>query len=233
MKRLLTALSLPMVSLVLLSACTIGQPAASTPAPEPSETPSVTDSASPTTESPMASGTPDAGSPSATPTESGYSSDPSATASDASTDPSGSLSPSATASGSAGDFRAPGEVLDLNGEVTITALDSKRAKVAGHRNSQVLVMAKTCNTNAQAGIELTWDTWVLLGPDSEEYPASTVKGTNEPAPVYPNGNGRLYKPGQCAKGWIVFDVPTGSQLSGVRYMNSTGDSAQWRLSGNI
>ena len=231
MKRLLCALTL--FPLVLLGGCTIGQPTASTPAPEASDTPSVTDSASPTTESPMPSGTPDSGSPSASPTESGFSTDPSATASGMSTDPSGSMSPTATTTGSAGEFRSPGELLDLNGEVTITVLDSKRAKVAGHRNSQVLVMAKTCNTNAQAGIELTWDTWVLLGPDSEEYPASTVKGSNEPAPVYPNANGRLYKPGQCAKGWIVFDVPTGSQLSGVRYMNSTGDSAQWRLSGNV
>jgi len=136
-------------------------------------------------------------------------------------------------SGSAGNFRAPGEVLDLAGEVTITVLDSKRAKVAGHRGTQVLAMVKSCNVAAASGIELTWDTWVLLGPDSEEYPASTVRGTAEPAPVYPNGNGRLYKPGQCAKGWVVFDVPNGAALSGVRYINSNGDSAQWRLSGNI
>lgn len=115
----------------------------------------------------------------------------------------------------------------------MTTLDSRRAKVAGHRGNQVLVMAKTCNVTAAQGIELNWDTWVLLGPDSEEYPASAVKGTAEPAPVYPNGQGRLYKPGQCAKGWIVFDVPTGAALSGVRYMNAQGDSAQWRLSAAV
>lgn len=124
-------------------------------------------------------------------------------------------------------------MLDLNGEVTITVLDSKRAKVNGHRGNQVLAMVKTCNVSAASGIELTWDTWVLLGPDSEEYPASTVRGNAEPTPAYPNGEGRLYKPGQCAKGWIVFDVPSGAQLSGVRYMNSLGDSAQWRVSASV
>lgn len=226
MKRVIPALTL---AALLLTGCTIGGAPASTPAS--STSPSSETSTSPTAssdESGEASPT-----PSATDGASGYPSDSGSPSASGSMQPTDSVSPSASTSGSAGEFRSPGEVLDLSGEVTITVLDSKRAKVSGHRNSQVLVMAKTCNTNAQAGIELTWDTWVLLGPDSEEYPASTVKGTNEPAPVYPNGNGRLYKPGQCAKGWIVFDVPNGSQLSGVRYMNSTGDSAQWRLSGNI
>lgn len=225
MKRLLTLLSL-----MVLSACTIGQPGAATSPPAPAETPSVAESASP---SPSVLEESPSGSPSP-------STDPSA---DPSAEPSGepsespavepSASPSPTATGSAGDFRAPGEVLDLGGEVTITVLDSKRAKVAGHRGNQVLVMAKTCNVAAASGIELSWDTWVLLGPDSEEYPASGTHGNAEPAPVYPNGSGRLYKPGQCAKGWIVFDVPNGAKLSGVRYMNSTGDSAQWRLNASI
>ncbi|MFT3861264.1 hypothetical protein [Micropruina sp.] len=205
--------------LLLLSACTVGQPAASTPPPVPeiSLSAGATEAASPSATD----------SPSATPSGTGSTS-PSPTPSE-----SGSPSPSLTQSGSAGSFRAPGEVLDLNGEVTITVLDSKRATVNGHRGNQVLAMVKTCNVSAASGIELTWDNWVLLGPDSEEYPASTVHGSSEPTPSYPNGEGRLYKPGQCAKGWIVFDVPSGAQLSGVRYMNSLGDSAQWRLSASI
>ncbi len=222
MKRLLPLL-------LLLSACTIGQPAttpSTSPSPEPSSwSATASDSASP---SPSDSGSmSDSPSPSSSMTES-Y--DPSASPS---TSVSGSVSPSPTESGSAGAFRAPGEILDLAGELTTTALDSKRAKIAGHRGNQVQVMVKTCNVAAASGVELVWDNWVLLGPDSEEYPASTTKGNAEPAPVYPNGNGRLYKPGQCAKGWIVFDVPNGAALSGVRYMNSNGDSAQWRLSANI
>jgi len=28
-------------------------------------------------------------------------------------------------------------------------------------------------------------------------------------------------------------VPSGAQLSGVRYMNSLGDSAQWRISASV
>lgn len=223
MKRLLTLLSL-----MVLSACTIGQPGATTPPPAPSETPSVAESASPSPSEPEETPT-DSASPSADP--SGEPSDAGAPSESPSADP--SASPSPTTTGSAGDFRAPGEVLDLGGEITITVLDSKRAKVAGHRGNQVLVMAKTCNVAAASGIELSWDTWVLLGPDSEEYPASSTHGNAEPAPVYPNGSGRLYKPGQCAKGWIVFDVPNGAKLSGVRYMNSTGDSAQWRLNASI
>ncbi len=231
MKRWLTLLSL--LSLMVLSACTIGQPSATTAPPAPSESPSIAESASPSPSEPEETPT-DSASPSTDPSAdpstepSGVSGQPSESASAL---PSASQSP--TASGSAGDFRAPGEVLDLGGEVTITVLDSKRAKVAGHRGNQVLVMAKTCNVAAAAGIELSWDTWVLLGPDSEEYPASGTHGNAEPAPVYPNSSGRLYKPGQCAKGWIVFDVPGGARLSGVRYMNSTGDSAQWRLNASI
>ena len=220
MKRMLP---LSLLLSVLLSACTIGQPAASSapPAsPEPTPTATASDSGS---ASPAPS---DSGSPSGTPSVTG-SLDPSASPSGSM---SGSASPGATESGSAGEFRAPGEVLDLGGEVTTTVLDSKRAKVAGHRGNQVLVMVKTCNVAAASGIELTWDNWVLLGPDSEEYPASTTKGSAEPSPVYPNGDGRLYKPGQCAKGYIVFDVPNGAQLSGVRFMNGNGDSGQWRLS---
>lgn len=221
MKRLLTLLSL-----MVLSACTIGQPAASTP-PTPSDLPTAAESPSAS-----ASGSPEpsgvSGSPSPDPSLGSASPEPSESSS---VDP--SVTPSATPSGSAGDFRAPGEVLDLGGEVTITVLDSRRAKVAGHRGNQVLAMVKSCNVSAGAGIELSWDTWVLLGPDSEEYPASNTRGNAEPAPVYPNGSGRLYKPGQCAKGWVVFDIPNGARLSGVRYMNSTGDSGQWRLNASI
>src|SRR6478735_9437590 len=208
--------------LLLLSACTIGQPTGSTPAPpSPQPTLSASPSLSPSSTD---SGT---SSPSSSTTES-Y--DPSASPSSS---VSGSMSPGPRDSSSAAVFRAPGEVLTLAGEVTTTALDSKRAKVPGHRGSQVQVMVKTCNVAAASGIELTWDDWVLLGPDSEEYPASTTKGVAEPSPVYPNGNGRLYKPGQCAKGWIVFDVPNGAALSGVRYMHANGDSGQWRLSPTI
>lgn len=208
--------------LLLLSACTVGQPNASGPPPTPETTLSASPSPSPSESDTMST--------SASPSDS-QSTDVSASPS--ATDGSTSASPSSTTTGSAGSFREPGEVLDLNGEVTITVLDSKRAKVNGHRGNQVLAMVKTCNVSAASGIELTWDTWVLLGPDSEEYPASTTKGNAEPSPVYPNGDGRLYKPGQCAKGWIVFDVPVGSALSGVRYMNDNGDSGQWRLSPNI
>ena len=208
--------------LLLLSACTVGQPNASSPPPTPETTLSASPSPSPSESDTMST--------SANPSDS-QSTDVSASPS--ATDGSTSASPSSTTTGSAGSFRAPGEVLDLNGEVTITVLDSKRAKVNGHRGNQVLAMVKTCNVSAASGIELTWDTWVLLGPDSEEYPASTVRGNAEPTPAYPNGEGRLYKPGQCAKGWIVFDVPSGAQLSGVRYMNSLGDSAQWRVSASV
>ena len=224
MKRLLSV-----VLLMLLSACTIGQPAATEPPlPLPTSTPSVDPSPSGSPD-PSESPDPDEGSPS--PGVSGTES----TEPDPSTSPTPgeSSSPSTEPTGSAGSFRAAGEILDMGGEVTTTVLDSKRAKVAGHRGSQVLVMGKTCNVAATSGIEMTWETWVLLGPDSEVYPASTTGGSAEPTPVYPNGNGRLDKPGQCAKGWIVFDVPTGTQLSGVRYMNSNGDSAQWRLRANI
>lgn len=226
MKRLV-----PLLLLLSLTACTVGQPTASTapPPPESTMTATATDEASP---SPSGSSS---DSPSAIPSDTD-SADPSASPSgstSASASVSVSVSPSASASGSSGSFRAPGEVLDLNGEVTVTVLDSKRAKVAGHRGNQVLAMVKTCNVAAASGIELTWDSWVLLGPDSEEYPASIVRGNAEPSPVFPNGAGRLYKPGQCAKGWIVFDVPSNSNLSGVRYMNSTGDSAQWRVSASV
>ena len=208
--------------LLLLSACTVGQPNASSPPPTPETTLSASPSPSPSESDTMST--------SASPSDS-QSTDVSASPSV--TDGSTSASPSSTTTGSAGSFRAPGEVLDLNGEVTITVLDSKRAKVNGHRGNQVLAMVKTCNVSAASGIELTWDTWVLLGPDSEEYPASTVRGNAEPTPAYPNASGRLYKPGQCAKGWVVFDVPNGAALSGVRYMNNQGDSAQWRLSASV
>ena len=229
MKRLLT-----LMSLMVLSACTIGQPAAT---PVPSASPTITEASPSPSPEPTETSTTSA-SPSESPSESPSGSpEPSPQPTDApSGDPSATPTPSPTSTpspGSAGTFRAPGEVLDLGGEVTITVLDSRRAKVAGHRGNQVLTMVKSCNVSSAAGIELSWDTWVLLGPDSEEYPASTTRGNSEPAPVYPNSSGRLYKPGQCAKGWIVFDVPNGVKLSGVRYMNSNGDSGQWRLNANI
>ncbi|MBK8445722.1 MAG: hypothetical protein IPL41_03170 [Micropruina sp.] len=225
MKRPLSLLPVLLVLplLLMLGACTLGQPAPTATSASPDPTPAATASESPSpTPSENISGTP------APSVSSSY--DPSASPSGSI---SGTASPTATETGSAGSFRAPGEVLDLNGEVTVTVLDSKRAKVAGHRGNQVLVMVKSCNVAAAQGIELTWDSWVLLGPDSEEYPPSAVRGPNEPAPVFPNASGRLYKPGQCAKGWVVFDVPAGSVLSGVRYMNSQGDSAQWRLSASV
>ena len=232
MKRLLT-----LTSLLALSACTIGQPAGT---PLPSESPVATEvSSSPSPEPTDSSTTSVSPSSSDSPSGSPWGSpDPSAQPTGSpSDDPSGTPIPSSSTStpspDSAGTFRAPGEVLDLGGEVQITVLDSRRAKVAGHRGNQVLTMVKSCNVSSAAGIELSCDTWVLLGPDSEEYPASTTRGNSEPAPVYPNSSGRLYKPGQCAKGWVVFDVPNGVKLSGVRYMNSNGESGQWRLNANV
>lgn len=75
-------------------------------------------------------------------------------------------------------------------------------------------------------VAFTWDPWTAVGPDSESYPAAnwqTVK-----TPEYPNDTDRGFDPGDCVKGWIVFDT-SGDQIVGVHYQNSVGEEADWSI----
>lgn len=113
--------------------------------------------------------------------------------------------------------------------VDITVLSIKSSTMTklspDHKIGGALV--KSCVRSIPAGSEyvsFSWDPWMAIGPDSEQYPPGnwqTIK-----TPEYPNDESKYFRVDDCAKGWIVFDN-NGSTLSSVTYLNSSGDQATW------
>lgn len=88
-------------------------------------------------------------------------------------------------------------------------------------------MVRACNISVTDGIAFSWLPWAVAGGDGSEYPASDVVMSDDPTPLYPFEGDRGYKVGQCARGWIMFDVPAKDAVTVVRYANSMGDVAEW------
>lgn len=151
---------------------------------------------------------------------------PSAPTSGAST---ATASPTVTPTQPAGTLEL-GDILELNGgDSTIQVQRVERWKSAD-RPAAFRAMVRGCNVSVTDGIAFSWTPWALASSDGSEYPASDVTMSDDPKPLYPFDGERGYKVGQCARGWVMFDVPKGDEVAVVRYANSTGDVAEWAIS---
>lgn len=154
---------------------------------------------------------------------------PSATIPTASTSPSPTATPSVTPTQPTGTMKL-GQVLSLDGgDSTIQVQKAERWK-SGDRPAAFRAMVRACNVSVADGIAFSWMPWAVAGEDGSEYPASDVTMTDDPKPLYPFDGDRGYKVGQCARGWIMFDVPKKDDVAVVRYANTAGDVAEWAVS---
>ena len=82
-------------------------------------------------------------------------------------------------------------------------------------------LVKACVTKIPAGLDslyFSWSPWVLVDADAGRYPDNGTSGGGLPTPVYPNGpEDGTFQAGECTRGWIFFDVPKGTKITGVRY----------------
>lgn len=96
-------------------------------------------------------------------------------------------------------------------------------------------LVKTCLRSLPPGEKATyfsWQPWALVDGDAGRYPDNGTSGGGLPTPVYPNGEqDGTFQPGDCAKGWMFFDVPKGTKIVQVRYQSGVmPEAATWALS---
>lgn len=108
---------------------------------------------------------------------------------------------------------------------TVVVQQSKR--ITRPDGSAMAALVKLCLTGSSAS--LSWGPWSMADADSGIYPSSSSRYEDDPLPSYPFAEEREFQPGECAKGWVVFEVPESVEISHVVYANSEGDSAIWQV----
>ncbi|MFQ6170402.1 hypothetical protein ACK8HX_02245 [Oryzobacter sp. R7] len=80
------------------------------------------------------------------------------------------------------------------------------------------------------GFWLGWGPWALYDADGGRYPDNGTVYGSSPRPIYPNGEqDGIFKEGECAKGWMFFDVPSGTKIVSARYQaEGMVDAITWR-----
>lgn len=121
-----------------------------------------------------------------------------------------------------GTVKALGQAFDFN-VVKATVLDVKIPMTVGSHEADAGqefagVLAQMCIQNAPAaGNTISWRPWLLEDADGGQYPAAESKYEDTPKPEYPFDGTALYVNGDCAKGWIVFQIPVSAKPVHVRY----------------
>ncbi|MGJ6980036.1 hypothetical protein ACSDQ9_05825 [Aestuariimicrobium soli] len=114
------------------------------------------------------------------------------------------------------------------GVVDITVYGSKR--VTRQEGIGWAVDVKACSkASASEPIGLTWFPWNLVDTNSGTYDWAHTTYNGDPIPAYPNDQDKSVPAGQCARGWIVFEVNADTKAAEVRYANSAGESVAWKL----
>jgi hypothetical protein len=95
------------------------------------------------------------------------------------------------------------------------------------------LLVKTCVSHDlppryRKGLNLSWQPWALTDVDAGLYPASDSNYEDFPTPAYPFSGEQKFRSGECAKGWIMFEVAPGTKVTGVRYDNGV-DLARWKI----
>lgn len=123
---------------------------------------------------------------------------------------------------------ALGQPIEAPGVAKMTVSQFQAFPKGNHDMPLVGAMAQGCNQSA-AAIEFSNGPWSAAAADGSSF---TVMGTfygNDPVPQYPIQRG--VAPGQCVKGWLLFEVPTGITITTVRYVaaSSTLLMGTWKV----
>lgn len=94
----------------------------------------------------------------------------------------------------------------------------------------LLVYAQVCVRSLPPGspggkTRISWTPWTVVTTKGS-YPAHLYDGSHPPENMFPSD--RRYAKGDCGFGFVPFSTATGT-LTGVRYHNGVGDSANWSL----
>jgi hypothetical protein len=117
-----------------------------------------------------------------------------------------------------------------NADVTVTVIRYRRdvpnpyGKKAGQRLDALLV--KTCVLRRSS--TLSWSPWTIETADSAQFPSATEYYDTWPVPEYPFAGERVFKAGDCAKGWIEFYVGRKARIAQVVYAVDAG-THRWRV----
>ena len=74
-----------------------------------------------------------------------------------------------------------------------------------------------------------WQSWAVVGADGSRYPSKFVSDGIPQSPKFPQSEvDGVFLAGECARGWITFDVPAGVQVAKVRH--DVGGTQPWMWS---
>lgn len=86
---------------------------------------------------------------------------------------------------------------------------------------------------AEPNVSVSWNPWGLTDDGGRQYKANSSLYNQFPQPSYPFA-GDPVLPGECARGWIMFEVPNDGSITKVRYANTnpsgTSNVLQWSAS---
>ncbi|WP_131799539.1 hypothetical protein [Parafrankia sp. CH37] len=90
---------------------------------------------------------------------------------------------------------------------------------------------QTCLDSGQAGSEVGKDAWTVTDAGNGLTEPANLTYNQFPAPQYPI-QGYL-EPGTCVRGWIIYPIVTGRELTAVRYFpaGASAPVASWNAGG--
>ena len=116
-----------------------------------------------------------------------------------------------------------GGTLQKPGWSATVLVSQAKALPQGHHDQPLFgVMAQTCNISAEA-FYVTGAPWSVVTADGSLFKVASTTWENDPVPQYPVSSNEIVAPTQCVKGWLLFEVPTGSVISTVRYGRAGDD----------
>lgn len=124
------------------------------------------------------------------------------------------------------------------GTATVAVYDVEiPADITGPEATQGLswaaVDAELCLSGDSTGAQVSWSPWGLTA-GSRNYEAVSTTYNHFPKPGYPVVE--PVGPGECARGWIVFEAPADGSVTQVRYANpdlsgSSVEVVKWSITG--
>lgn len=116
------------------------------------------------------------------------------------------------------------------GAITVQVVTVKPGHVSDRDAPTVVAMIRMCNVSNLDPIGPGWDPWSIVDGDGGQFEASTETYTGDPTPAYPFMAGdRMLQQGDCAKGWVVFEVKKGMRAATIEYDNEAGDHLEWKV----
>lgn len=108
--------------------------------------------------------------------------------------------------------------------VTVSGVD----ELAGYGQAAEIT---TCITSHPYGgsnkVRLSWEPWSAATKSGLVAAGMGHEGMNEWSPSYPYDN--HYPTGSCVVGWLPFHSADGTNLTFIKYANSLGDRATWKV----